>query len=290
MSLLTATVDAGSLSGAGRRLGVPLPTISRKISELEAELGASLLIRTTRKLALTDAGVAYVAACRRILEQVEEAERAAAGEYAAPKGELTLAAPILFGRTHVLPIVQDYLARFPEVRVKLALSDQNADLIDDRLDAAVRIGDLPDSGLVATRVGVIRRVVCASPAFFAAHGEPKTPAALKSLPGINFEYASRSGGWVFKGEEAEPRLRLAVNTAEAAIEAAIAGVGVARVMCYQVMDRVLAGELTIVLEPYEDAPRPVHLLHPHQDRLPKKTRAFLDLAAPALRRRLLQQL
>ena len=178
MSLLVAVAEAGSLSAAGRKLGVPLPTVSRKISDLEAHLNTRLLTRSTRKLALTDSGVAYVAAAKRILDEVSEAERAASGEHAAPRGDLVITAPVVFGRLHVLPVIAEFLGRWPEINVRLVLADRNLHLIDDHIDMAVRIGALADSALVATRVGAVRRVVCGSPAYFAAHGVPKSPEDL----------------------------------------------------------------------------------------------------------------
>lgn len=287
MSLLVAAVESGSLSGAGRRLGAPLPTVSRKIAELEARLGARLLIRTTRKLALTEAGAAYVAACRRILGDVAEAERAVAGEYAEPRGELIVTAPVVFGRLHVLPVVSACLARHPRISVRLSLSDRYLDLIEGHIDVAVRIGDLADSGLVATRVGAVRRVLCASPGFLARHGEPRTPADLLGLDCIGFDGLGPAG-WSFAGPEGGVvtvgvRPRLTVTTAEAAIDAAVAGVGVARVLSYQVAEALRAGTLRVVLAGFEPAPLPVQLLHAGQGLLPLKTRAFLDLAADQLR-------
>ena len=181
MSLLVTVAESGSLSAASRKLGVPLPTVSRKISELEAHLSTRLLIRSTRRLALTDAGAAYVAAAKRILDEVGEAERAASGEHAAPRGDLVITAPVVFGRLHVLPVIAEFLARWPEIDVRLVLSDRNLHLIDDRVDIAVRIGALADSALVSTRVGAVRRVVCGSPAYFAAHGVPKRPEDLSTL-------------------------------------------------------------------------------------------------------------
>jgi DNA-binding transcriptional LysR family regulator len=156
MSILVAAVEAGSFSAASRKLGVPLPTVSRKVAELEARLNTRLLVRSTRKLALTDAGVAYVAACKRILEQVGDAETEASGEYVTPKGDLVIAAPIVFGRLHVLPTVSDFLASFPDINVRMVLSDRNVNLVDDHVDMAVRIGALPDSSMIATRVGSVR--------------------------------------------------------------------------------------------------------------------------------------
>ena len=173
MSILVAAVEAGSFSAASRKLGVPLPTVSRKVAELEARLNTRLLVRSTRKLALTDAGAAYFAACKRILEQVGDAETEASGEYVTPKGDLVITAPIVFGRLHVLPTVSDFLASFPDINVRMVLSDRNVKLVDDHIDLAVRIGALPDSSLIATRVGSVRRVVCGSPRYFAAHGTPR---------------------------------------------------------------------------------------------------------------------
>lgn len=289
MSILVATVEQGSLSGASRRLGVPLPTVSRKIADLEAQVGARLLIRSTRKLTLTDAGVGYVAACRRILDDVAAAERAAAGEYSTPQGDLAVAAPIVFGRLHVLPVVAEFLAQNPRVRVRLALSDRNADLIDDHIDVAVRIGELRDSALVAMRVGAVRRVVCGSPGYFAAHGEPRTPEDLEAFACIAFDSLWAQDGWTFASpgswavRPVAVRPRLSVSTAEAAIDAAVAGVGVTRVLSYQAARAVAEGRLKAVLTDFEGDASPVSLVHGGQSPLPLKTRAFLDLAAVRLR-------
>ena len=199
-------------------------------SGCERSINARLLIRSTRKLTLTDAGSAYLQACKRILEQVGDAERAASGEYVAPRGDLVVTAPVVFGRLHVLPVVSDFLAAFSEINVQLALSDRNVHLIDDHVDAAVRIGPLADMSLIATRVGFVRRVVCGSPAYFATHGAPKSPADLSDLACVTFDVLGSPVSWNFpsqasKAELAVPvRSRLSVNTAEAAVDAAIAGV------------------------------------------------------------------
>src|SRR5712691_7781415 len=171
MSTLLAAVEAGSLSAASRKLGMPLATVSRKVSELEAHLRTRLLHRTSRRLALTDAGRSYVAACRRILDDIDAAERAATGEYSAPRGDLIIAAPIVFGRLHVLPIVIEFLKTYSDIDIRMALADRVINLFEEQVDVAVRIGELPDSSLIATRVGLIRRVVCGSPAYFAARGK-----------------------------------------------------------------------------------------------------------------------
>lgn len=290
MSIFIAAVEAGSFSAASRRLGMPLPTVSRKVADLEAHLNTRLLIRSTRKLTLTDAGSAYLVASKNILEQVGEAERAAAGEYVMPKGDLIIAAPIVFGRLHVLPIVNDFLATFPDINVQMTLSDRNADLIDDHIDMAVRIGELPDSSMVATRVGFVRRVVCASPKFLMAYGAPKTPDDLADLPCITFGNIVSGSSWMFaaksrRGVRPVPvQARLAVNTAEAAIDAAISGVGITQVLSYQVAQAIKDKRLKIVLKDFEVEPLRVHVLYPAQTRPPLKLRSFLEFAVPRLRK------
>ena len=211
MSILIASVDAGSFSAAGRKLGMPLPTISRKVAELEEHLQTRLLVRTTRKLVLTEAGASYLTASKRILEQVNEAERAAAGEYNTPRGELILTAPVVFGRLHVLPVVSAFLASFPEINVRLVLSDRNVHLVDDHVDLAVRIARLPDSTLIATQVGTIRRVTCASPAFLASHGTPKIPADLALLPCVTFDVLTDGVAWTFASRDGRPSNRYAFS-------------------------------------------------------------------------------
>lgn len=289
MSIFAAVVEAGSFSAASRRLGVPLPSVSRKVAELEAHLNARLLIRTTRKLTLTDAGAAYLAASKNILEQVAEAERAASGEYLTPRGDLAIAAPIVFGRLHVLPAVTAFLAAFPDIDVQLVLADRNADLIGDQIDVAVRVGSLNDSSMMALRVGAVRQVVCARPDFLRSRGMPKTPADLAALPCVTFG-ATAATSWSFasKGRamSVPVRSRLVVNTAEAAIDAAIAGVGIVRVLSYQVESAIHERRLRIVLADAEPPPLPVHLIHPAQSHTPLKLRRFLEFAAPRLKKAL----
>jgi DNA-binding transcriptional LysR family regulator len=289
MSVLVASVEAGSFSAASRKLGVPLPTISRKVAELEVHLRTRLLVRSTRKLALTDAGAVYLAACKRILEQVGEAETEASGEYRAPRGELIVTAPIVFGRLHVLPIVNAFLASFPEINVRLMLSDRNLNLVDDHIDMAVRIGALPDSTMIATRVGAVRRVVCGTPSYFASHGTPRTPDDLADLTCVTFSGPPSGSSWSFPSsgrgmvQADPPRCRLNVNTAEAAIDAALAGVGITQVLSYQIARTVRDGELVVVLRDFEPDPIPVHLVHAGRGLLPLKMRSFLDFAVPRLR-------
>ncbi len=292
MSILREAVDAGSLSAAGRRLGVPLATVSRKVSDLEKHLGTRLLNRSTRQLTLTDAGRSFVAACRRILEDVAEAERAASGEYSAPKGELNLSAPIVFGRLHVLPVVLAFLKTYPEIDIRLMLTDRVVDLQEDHIDAAIRIGELPDSSMIATRVGTIRRVLCGSPAYFAEHGTPRHPGELEKRDCITFSGLMSVDSWTFRMGKSDAAVaihsRLVVNTAEAAIDAAVAGLGVTRVLSYQAANAVRAGALAVALQAFEAAPSPVSLVHAGQPLLPLKLRAFLDFATPLLRASLSQ--
>jgi len=290
MSILLTVVDAGSLSAAARRLGMPLPTVSRKVADLEAHLRARLLHRTTRQLSLTEAGAAYVAACRRILDEVGEAERIATGEYGAPKGELAVTAPIVFGRLHIVPVVAEFLAQYPEIRIKLLLTDRVVHLMEEQIDVALRIGELPDSTLVASRVGTVRPVVCASPAYLAQRGVPAGPEALAAHDCIGFDVLESRRAWVFgdgKSTVSVPVIpRLEVNTAEAAIAAATLGVGLIRVLSYQVAEAVGNGALDVILQDYEPAPLPVSLVHKGQTPLPRKLRVFLDFAAPRLSTRL----
>jgi DNA-binding transcriptional LysR family regulator len=292
MSIVLAVVEAGSLSAAARRRGSPLATISRKVSDLETHLGTRLLNRSSRRITLTDAGRSYVAACKRILEEVEEAERSASGEYSAPKGDLTITAPIVFGRLHVLPIVIEFLTAYREIDVRIMLADGIANLLEDQIDLAIRIGELPDSSLVATRVGLIRRVVCGSPAYFAARGMPRSPDELASHDCIAFEGLTSPRTWTFRKGKSDLSVtihsRLIVNTAEAAIDAAVAGVGVTRVLSYQIADAIRAGTLAVALQEFEPTPWPVSLIYAGQVLLPLKLRAFLDFAAPRLKATLLQ--
>lgn len=290
MQLFLAVVEEGSLSGAARRLGVPLTTVSRTLSDLETGLGASLLTRTTRRSELTEAGSRYVTACRRILESVEEAEREVAGEYAAPKGELVLTAPIVFGRLHLLPVVTQFLEHFPDIDIRLVLSDRFVDLVGDHVDVALRIGNLPDSELIARPLGEIRPVCCASPAYLAERGRPEHPNDLVDHDCVGFDGALPGREWPFRIESERRsvalRPRLVVNTAEAAIDAAIAGVGVTRVLSYQIAEAVEDGRLERVLEAFALPPSPVQLVHAMRGLAPQKLRVFMDFAAPRLRARL----
>lgn len=292
MTILLRVVDRQSFSAASRELGIPLATVSRKVNELEVHLGSKLLVRTTRKVTLTDAGAAYVTSARRILEEIDEAERLAAGEFHAPQGELIVTAPVLFGRLHILPVVADFLATYPKINIRLLLSDWNLHLLNDHVDIAARIGPLPDSRMVATRIGSMRMVICASPKLLAGHGIPKTPRGLDTLPCVNFDFLSPASTWSFRLKNAKGNIdvpirpRLSVSTAEAAVWAASQGVGVTRVLHYQCADEVRRGLLQIILSDYEVETLPVHLIHSERGALPFKMRVFLDFAVQRLKERI----
>jgi DNA-binding transcriptional LysR family regulator len=287
MSVFVSVVSAGSFSAASRQLRMPLPTVSRKVSELESHLDARLLVRSTRGLALTEVGESYFGACKRILEDAAEAERIASGEYNAPHGELVVTAPVVFGRLHVLPLTAEFLRAHAEVDARLVLTDRPLHLVDEHVDLAVRVGALPDSSLVATRVGETRSVVCASPGCLEECGVPKAPVDLTAHDCVTFAALGGSDAWTFRdGETVRVRSRLVVSTAEAAIDGARAGIGLTRVLSYQVAAAIKAGELSIVLDQFEPAPLPVNLVYVQSRRLTGKLRAFLDFAAPRLRARL----
>ena len=290
MTIAVAVQEHGSLSAAARRLRMSLPTVSRKLSDLESHLNARLFNRSTHRLTLTDAGEAYVAACKRILEDVRETEHIVSGEFTTPRGELVISAPVVFGRIHVLPIIVAFFQAYPEVCIRLSLNDRMVGLLEDHIDVALRIGELEDSRLIATRCGATRRVVCGSPEYFSRYGTPKHPTDLASRPAVIFETVSSPNLWVFAAEgshiSVSMRQQLIVNTSDAAIDAAIAGVGVTRLLSYQIQQAVKDGTLVVVLKRFEPESLPISLLHDNQRRVPLKLRAFLDFAAPRLRARL----
>ncbi len=292
MSVLLAVVEAGSLSAGARQLRAALATVSRKVSDLEQHLGTRLLVRGRRGLVLTDAGRAFVAASRRILGQLEEAEREAAGEFRAPRGALHVTAPIAFGERHLLPITLGFLAEQPEISLRLMLADRQISLADEHVDVALRIGHLADSTLIATRVGSVRRVICASPAYLARNGVPRRPQDLARHDGISFQGFAVAPEWRYRRDSAaftvEPRPKLAVNTTAAAIQAALAGFGIIRVLSYQVEEEVRSGQLQLLLPDFAPEPLPVSLVYPEDDLLPLKVRCFLDWSVPRLRTRLAQ--
>ncbi len=293
MRVAVAVADAGGLSAAGRALRMPLATVSRKVAELEASVRTQIFQRAGRGLKLTDSGAAYLQACRKILGDVADAERAAAGEYVAPQGDITIAAPVVLGRIRLLPLLPGFLAAYPLIDVRLTLADRYVDLAEDHIDAAVRIGDLPDSALMALRVGETRRVACASPDYIARRGAPLTPADLAAHACVTFDRIDAHDHWMFtdrgRSLDARVRTRMSVSTAEAAIDCAAAGVGVTRVLCYQIADHLKSGRLVRILEAFEPPASPIQLIYAGGGRATMKLRAFLDYVAPRLKQALAGQ-
>ena len=290
MVVIVAIAEAGSLSAASRQLGMPVPTVSRKLSELEARLKTQLFRRSSRHLSLTDAGRAYIEACKRILEQVDDAEREASGEYHAPTGDLAVTAPWGLGHLHLLPLACEFQTVYPEIALRLLLSDRVLNPAENKIDVAIRIGSLSDSSMIAIRIGSVRVVACASPAYLAARGRPKTPDDLRGHDCITLDETGVPRTWSFTGENddiaAPIRTRLTVSTSEAAVEAAIAGAGIARVMSYKMEAARRSGRLEIILDSFENEPLPVHIVYAERKPMPVKLRVFLDWLTPRLKARL----
>src|SRR6476619_3507175 len=288
MTLLIAVAEAGSISAASRKLRAPLATVSRKIADLEKHLNVRLLMRSTQNIALTEAGRSFVAASRRILADLDDAERDAASATKTLKGELVLSAPIALGRFYLLPVVTDFLKVHPNIDVRMMLADRRLNMIEDHIDIGLRVGELNDFSLVAKKVGAVRRVVCASPSYLARRGTPKTPGDLKDHDCITFENTLSAQSWAFKVGKAEKSFpvhsRLVVSTAEAAADAAVSGLGLTRMLDYQVDRQRRVGSLKVVLDAFRDPPKPVHLIYEAGRHLPLKIRTFLDFAAPRLKR------
>ncbi len=287
MGAFAAVVDAGGFAGAARKLGMSPPAVTRAINELEAHLGVRLLTRTTRVVRVTDAGARYAEDCRRILGAIEEADESASGAHGAPRGRVTVTAPVLFGARFVTPIVTQYLQRYGETSVSCWFLDRVVSLLDEGVDAAVRIGELPDSSLQAVRVGQVRRVICAAPSYLEARGTPRAP---DELPGHSIIAASATAPhteWRLLSNGAtrpvklEPRLLTTTN--DSALAAAVAGFGITRLLSYQVADALRDGTLQLLLEDHETAPLPVHVVHREGRYATQKVRAFIDLAVESLR-------
>jgi DNA-binding transcriptional LysR family regulator len=278
MRAFVTVADLQGFAPAARKLKLSPPAVTRLIAALEQRLGARLLQRTTRQVALTDVGANYLERARRILADVEEAEGAAEGERTRPSGRLVVSAPLGFGRLHVSPIMSAYLKRYGEVSAELRLSDRMVNLVEDGVDLAVRIGHLPDSTLVARHVGVMPRIVVASSAYLKARGEPKTPEAIASHDTIQF---GPTPEWRFARDGREFRVtctpRLITNSADAAIQYAEQGGGLADVMAYQAADAIKGGRLRIVLAKFQPPALPIHIVYPTSRLLSAKVRTFIDL-------------
>jgi DNA-binding transcriptional LysR family regulator len=289
LGVFIEVAEQGSFAAAARRLRRSPAAVTRRIADLEARLGVRLLNRTTRSVSITEVGQRLLSGAKRVLADLDEIERAAAGEGSAPRGELRITAPILFGRLHVLPIVTEFLANFSNVSVALTLLDRPVDLVEEDLDVAIRIGALAEGSAIATRVGAVHRVVVAAPAYVTERGMPRLPDDLADHAVIAFAGISAIDRWLFSGDANETkaaiRPRLVVTTAEAAIDAARSGAGITRVLCYQAADDLARGSLLRLLADHEGDELPIHVLYPGGRHLPPKLRAFLDFGIPRLRRR-----
>jgi DNA-binding transcriptional LysR family regulator len=281
MQAFLAVADLRGFAPAARKLGLSPSGVTRLIAALEDRLGARLLQRTTRSVTLTDVGARYLERIRPILADVEEAEDAVEGERTRPSGQLTISAPVGFGRLHVSPVMSAYLTRYPEVSGELRLSDRMINLVEDGVDLAVRIGHLADSSLVARQVGEMRRIVVASSGYLEARGEPKTPEAVASHATIQFGAMTASPDWRFVEAGRDVRIactpRFSTNSADAAIQYAEQGGGLTRVLAYQAAAAIKAGRLTIVLAEFEQPPLPIHIVYPTSRLLSAKVRSFIDL-------------
>ena len=281
MQAFVAVADLRGFAPAARKLGLSPSGVTRLIAALEQRLGARLLQRTTRQVALTDVGARYLERARRILSDVEEAESAAEGERTRPSGRLVVSAPVGFGRLHVSPMMSAYLMRYPEVSGELRLSDRVINLVEDGVDLAVRIGHLPDSSLVARHVGEMRRIVVASHGYLKQCGEPKRPEAIGSHQTIQFGLMTTSPEWQFVEDGREVGVvcasRFITNSADAAIQHAERDGGLTRVLAYQAAEAIKAKRLKIVLAKFEQPPLPIHIVYPTSRLLSAKVRAFIDL-------------
>lgn len=287
MAVYVAVAEEQSFAGGARRLGMSPPAVTRAVAALEERLGTKLLNRTTRFVRATEAGLRYLEHARRIIAEADEADEAAAGAHAAPRGQLAVTAPVLFGRMFVMPGILDYLRRYPDVAISAAFLDRVVNLLEEGMDIGVRIGELPDSTARAIGVGHVRRVVCASPAYLRRHGVPHAPAALAGHAVVAASPVSASPEWKFfagkKTISVRVQPRLTVTNNEAAIVAALQGFGVTRLLSYQVAPHVASRELRIILDEYEPPRLPIHVMHLEGRQASAKVRTFVDLLVDRLR-------
>ncbi|WP_374348449.1 LysR family transcriptional regulator [Chitinimonas sp.] len=287
MAVFVAVGEEESFAGGARRLGMSPPAVTRAISALETRLGVKLLQRTTRHVRVTEAGQRYLDDARRIINECDEADEAAGGINAAPRGVLTVTAPVMFGRLYVTPGIVDYLQRFPDVTVSALFLDRVVNLVEEGIDVAVRIGPLPDSSMRAIPVGKVRRVLCTSPAYLAQHGIPQTPADLARHTIVAAASVSPSVEWRFGPQDSPSTVklkpRLTVTSNDAAIEAVRNDLGITRLMSYQIASHLVSGELKTVLADFETDPMPIHVLHRESKYGSAKVRSFIDLMVDRLR-------
>ncbi len=287
IKVFVAVVDMNGFAGAARKLNISPPAVTRAINFLEDHLGVRLLTRTTRIVRVTEAGARYVEDCRRILADLAEANESVAGMHASPHGRLTLTAPVLFGCRFVTPIVTEYLQRYPEVSASCWFLDRVVNMMDEGVDVAVRIGELPDSSMQAIRVGKVGLVICAAPTYLEQHGIPRHPDELASHSIISTSALTPTLEWQMEGNgevhSVKLQPRLITTTNDAAVAAAVSGFGITRVLSYQIADQLRDGQLEAVLSEYAPVSWPVHILHREGRHASPKARAFLDLAIERLR-------
>jgi DNA-binding transcriptional LysR family regulator len=279
MQAFVQMADRGSLTAAARALESSLPAMVRTLAALETSLGARLFNRTTRRIALTEEGRIYLDHCRHILAAINDAESAIADALPEPTGHLTITAPVLFGTLYVAPAVTRFVQRYPQVKCSVMLLDRVVNLHEEGIDVGIRIGELSDSTLVAQKLGSIRRVVVASPAYLRTHGTPQRPQELLQHNCVRF-VGSSGQWWTFRDNDKTFNLsvdgNLDCNHAAAAIDACVAGVGVGMFISYQVAPHLADNSLELLLENYETSPRPVHVIYPHSRLLPARTRLFIE--------------
>src|SRR5271165_4359730 len=290
LTIFVAVAEQQSFAKAARQLGRSPASVTRAIAALEERLQTRLFNRTTRSIALTDAGARYLDGCRRLLAAYGELEAANFGERVEPRGWINVTAPVMFGRLHVLPLVRSFLDWYPQIDVRLMLLDRVVSLVDEGLDLGVRIGQLPDSTLRAVRVGQVRRVVCATPQYIAQHGVPATPRDLGGHSVVACTAVTPiPDRWSFHAPSGVISVpvtpRLVVNTTAAAVDAALEDLGLTCIRSYQAEPHAAAGRLQTVLAEYEPPPAPIHIVHPEGRHLSPKVRLFLDHVAEGLRRK-----
>ena len=288
MRVFVTALDEGSLAGAGRRLGRSPAAVTRAIAFLENYVGTPLLHRTTRTIKLSEAGERYAAACRRVLTDLEEADMLAASESAAPRGMLNVSGPIVSGARILRPILDDYLDLYPAVKAKLLMLDRRLNLVEEGIDVALRIGHLPDSSLIAIRVGEVRQVICAAPSYLAKAPPIREPTDIQHKIVAMTVFGQDSWSFAPTENDPDPRHvpiapRLVVNTVEAAVGAAVEGHGLTRAFSYQVADEIRAGKLALVLPEFESPAMPVHIVTPEGRLSVPKVRVFVDFAVPRLK-------
>ena len=287
MTVYVAVAEEESFAGAARRLGMSPPAVPRAIATLEDRLGVKLLNRTTRHVRATEAGERYLDDARRVIAAADEADEAAVGINAEPRGHMTITAPVLFGRMYVMPGIVEYLRQHPETTVSALFLDRVVNMLEEGVDVGIRIGELADSSYRALRVGHVRRVLCASAAYLKKNGIPQTPQELKQHTVIVASSVSQNVEWRFmdQGEPVAVRIkpRLTVSSNDGAIEAATMGLGITRLMSYQVAPLLASGKLKVVLSEFELPKLPIHIIHREGRHASAKMRAFIDLMADHLR-------